>query len=91
MEKYKLREGEKYIDEYVDNEGKHVIILEDKDGNTMHGWVMDLDEDVARMVEEAAALEGIDPQEFVEKALEAMIEKLITEEKTRKAIEEISD
>lgn len=91
MEKYELREGETFIEEYVDNEGKHVIIFEDEDGNTMHGWIMDLDEDVARMVDEAAALEGIDPQTFVERAVTEMIEKLITEEKTRKAIEDISD
>lgn len=91
MEKYNLREGEKFIKEYVDNEGKCVIVFKDKEGNEMHGWVLDLDNDVAQMVEEAAAREGVDPQTFIERALTAVIEKHIEEEETRKAIEEISD
>lgn len=91
MEKYELRKGEKFIKEYVDNDGKCVIVFEDEDGNVMHGLVMDLDDDIARMVNEAAAIEGIDPQEFVERAIEEMIKKCIDEEETRKAIEEISD
>ena len=91
MEKYELRKGEKYIDEYVDNEGKCVIIFEDQEGNEMHGWVLELDDDVAVMVDEAAMRMGMDPQEYVEMVLTEAMEKMIEEGEMRKAIEEISD
>lgn len=91
MEKYKLRKGEKYIDEYVDNEGKCVIIFEDKEGNEMHGWILELDDDVAQMADEAATRLGMNPQEYVEMVMTEAMEKMIEEGEKRKAIEEISD
>ena len=91
MEKYELRKGEKYIDEYVDNEGNCVIIFEDESGDVKHGWVVELDDDVARMINVAAAREGIDPELYLERAYTAIIERMIEEDEMRKAIEEISD
>ncbi len=91
MEKYELRKGEKFIEEYVDNSGKPVIIFENKDGVEMHGFVIDIDDDLALLLERAAAVRGIDPEEYVHMALNAAIEQMIEEGEKRKAIEEISD
>ena len=40
MEKYKLRDGETIIEEYIDETGTHITVFEDKNGNIMHGWVL---------------------------------------------------
>ena len=91
MEKYKLREGEKYIDEYVDNEGKPVIIFEDTKGEIKHGWILEINEKTIVMIEQAAAEEGISVEDFIDRAVEEMILKLIDEDEKRQFIEEISD
>lgn len=89
--KYKLRKGEKLIKEYVDNDGKPVIIFEDEDGVEMHGWILDLDDDVARLVHYAAAAQGMDTEEYVNMILGAAISRMNEEREMKQAIEEISD
>ena len=91
MEKYELREGEKLIKEYIDNEGKPVIIFKDKDGAIMHGWVLDLDDETAKIIAIAAATAGMKTEDYVIFAIEMEMKRIIKEQEKRKAIEEISD
>jgi len=91
MEKYELRKGEKAVDEYIDSDGKHVTILEDENGDTFHGWILDLDEETAKIVAEAAAALGIEPEDYVILAIETELKRIFEENEKRKAIEEISD
>lgn len=91
MEKYELREGEKFIKEYIDNDGKPVIIFEDKNGKIMHGWVLDIDAKTAELVNKAAEAEGMDPDDYIIILLDDAIKELTELDNKRKAIEEISD
>ena len=91
VEKYDLQKGEKYIDEYIDDDGTHMTILKDKNGEIKHGWVMDIDSDLLDAIEHAASLMGQPTPDFIDNALKCAIMKIIEETKTRNAIEEISD
>lgn len=90
-EKYELREGEKFIEEYIDNDGNHVTIFEDINGTIRHGWVLKLDQEIADLIERAAEREGVSVDDFVDIAIEQGLQKLMEEDRKRKAIEEISD
>lgn len=90
-DKYELQEDEEYIDEYIDDEGNHVTILKDKNGEIKHGWTIEIDADVLDLLERAAAVKGQDFQEYIDECMENAILSMIEEAKTRNAIEEISD
>ena len=91
FEKYELRDGEEYIDEYINEEGKHVTIVKESSGNIIHGWVMDIDPADYALIEKAAALEGVDIQDFIDSAIKSAILLAIDEVNMKSAIEDISD
>lgn len=90
MDKYELREGETFIEEYIDDDGEHVTIFEDKNGITMHGWVLDLSPDLEKFVKLAAADANMDEQDYTTMIIADAIEKIVEQDERKKFIEEIS-
>ena len=91
MEKYELREGEEFIEEYIDNEGNHVTIFEDKNGQRMVGLVLDMDEETMKILHRDAARAGMNIDDFVAMIVNEGLKRMIEEKEMRQAIEEISD
>jgi hypothetical protein len=91
MEKYELREGEVFIEEYIDSDGIHVTMFKDRGGNTKYGFLIEVDVDTIRFLEKAALIAGMDIDEYTDLLISDQLTKLIDESERRKQIEEISD
>lgn len=91
MEKYTLREGDEYISEHSDEAGTHITVIKDKNGVIKHGWVIDIDNETKRVLEQMAESRGMSLEEYIDETVEHAIILQIEEIKKRQAIEEISD
>jgi len=88
--KYELREGEEFIDEYIEDDGTHFTILKDKNGEIKHGFTIDIDADIFATIEHAANIKGISVEDFIDESVEHAILLIIEEEGKRNFIEEVS-
>lgn len=91
MDKYELREGETFIEEFIDDTGTHITVIEDENGITMHGWVLEISETLEKYLKMAATDANMDVQDFIEMIVTEAIEKAAELEENRKFIEEISE
>ena len=91
MDKYELRNGEEFINEYIDEDGKHITILKDINGEIKHAWILDMDDNTIRILTKLAVLKGQTLQDYIDEAIENVIILLIEEAEMRQALEEISD
>lgn len=84
MKKYDLREGEKFISDYVED-GVHMTEFKDKDGKTKHGWVLDVDDDTLETLQAAADSMNMSVQDYIDITLERLLVDIIEEDKKTKS------
>lgn len=73
MDKYELQPNETYLSEYTEDDGTHVTIILDENGNKKHGFVLELERDVHDKLIEAATEAGVTPNDYIEAAIETMM------------------
>ncbi len=89
MDKYKLREGEILIEEYIED-GEHVTIFKDKNGETLYGRSIEIDGDLMIAMEKSAVERNMDIDDFFQMVVEDAIRVAMEQEERKKAIEEFS-